>query len=65
MRDALRVARVAEAAHHASQQPDLAVRRAQQQRPAITGQPRARKFRHPPPRKMHFKLELRLVTLCH
>ena len=58
MLDALRIARIAEAAHHAPQQPNLAVRRPQQQRPALGRQPLAGKLRHHPARKMRFKLEL-------
>jgi hypothetical protein len=63
--DALRIASVGKATHHTSQQPDLAIRPAQQRRPALSGQQFAGKLRHHPPRKMYFKLELRLATLCH
>jgi len=55
---------VAEAGRHALQQSDFSVRRAQQQRPAVGRHCRAVEARFHPPRKMRFKCQARLVTLC-
>ena len=65
MLDPRGVARVGETARHAPEQVDLAISLAQQQPAAVGGQPAALEPPHHPPRKMRFKWELRLVTLCH
>jgi hypothetical protein len=57
--------RVGEAVRHAPQQTHLAIRLAEQQRPALGRQPVTGKLRHHPPRKMLFKRESPLCTLCH
>jgi hypothetical protein len=65
MLDPLRLARVGEAVRYAPQQTYLAIGLAQQQRPALGRQPVTGKLRHHPPRKMSFKRESLLCTLCH
>src|SRR3990172_8769852 len=65
MLDPLRLARIGEAARHAPQQSDLAIRLSQQQRAALGRQLCPPKLPDHLPRKMRFKWELRLATLCH
>ena len=63
--DPPRLTMVGETAHHPLQQPDLAIRLPQQQAAAVGGQPAAVEPPHHLPRKMRFKRELNLSTLCH
>src|SRR5579863_828988 len=65
MLDPFGITRVGEAVRHAPQQTNFAIRLAQQQRPALGRQPVAGKLRHHAPRKMSFKRESLLCTLCH
>src|ERR1700741_133969 len=62
---AIRVPRIVEAGPHTFQQTDLAIHRSQQQRATVAGRPGSIKSRHHLSRKMRFKRESCLVTLCH
>jgi hypothetical protein len=63
--DESRIPEVAEAARQARQQANAPVDLPQQQRPGVGSDRAAVKPRHDPARKMGFKLEARLGTLCH
>jgi hypothetical protein len=63
--DALWITGIAEAVGHTLQQPDLAIGLAQQQSAAVGGLPVTVEPPHYLPRKVCFKWELRLATLCH
>jgi len=65
MLDAVCSALVGEAAREASEQVDFALGFAQQQRAAVAGNLAARETRLHATRKMCFKCERFLVTLCH
>jgi hypothetical protein len=63
--DPLRLPVIGEAARHPPQQADLMIGLAQEQRTPLSGQPTPLELSHHLTRKMSFKREESLATLCH